>query len=75
MVRIFELQECYLDEDDPWKGILAAAAFAVRSTVHSTLQKFPGKLIFGRDMMLSINHEANWDLIRQKKQSKIDKNN
>ena len=65
MVRTFELQDCYLDEDDPWKGILAAAAFAVRSTVYSTLQKFPGQLIFGRDMMLNIAHEANWDLKRQ----------
>ena len=40
MVKPFELQECYLDEDDPWKGKSAAAAFALRSTVHSTLQKF-----------------------------------
>ena len=55
--------------------ILAAAAFAVRSTVYSTLQKSPGQLIFGRDMMLNITHEANWELIRQQKQAKINKNN
>ena len=31
MIRTFELETNYLDEDDPWKGILSATAFAVRS--------------------------------------------
>ena len=39
MIRTFNLQENYLDEDDPWKGILAATAFAVRSTYHTTYFK------------------------------------
>ena len=32
MVRIFELETNYLDVDNPWKGVLSATAFAVRST-------------------------------------------
>ena len=37
MVRTFELENTYLDENDPWKGILSATAFAIRSTYHTTL--------------------------------------
>ena len=64
-----------MDEDDPWKGILSATAFAVRSTYHTTLQKSPGQLVFGRDMILNIQHKANWELIRERKQQLINKNN
>jgi transposase InsO family protein len=53
IIRTFELQDNYLDEEDPWKGILSAAAFAVRSTYHTTLQKTPGQLVFGRDTFSS----------------------
>jgi hypothetical protein len=75
IVRSFELQENYLDEEDPWKGILSATAFAVRSTYHTTLQKTPGQLVFGRDMIFNIQHTANWEYIRARKQQIIKKNN
>ena len=75
MVRTFELQGNYLDEDDPWQGILSAVAFAVRSTYHTTLQKTPGQLVFGRDMIMNVQHTANWEYIRARKQKMIDKNN
>ena len=65
----------YLDEDNPWKGILSATAFAVRSTYHTTLKKSPGQLVFGRDMILNIKHTANWEYIKQQKQRLINKNN
>ena len=41
LVRKFELQNNYLDEDDPWSGILVATAFSVLSTDHTTLQVTP----------------------------------
>jgi cleavage and polyadenylation specificity factor subunit 1 len=75
MIRTFELEENYLDEEDPWKGVLSATAFAVRSTYHTTLKKTPGQLVFGRDMIFNIQHVANWEYIRQNKQTLIDKNN
>jgi transposase InsO family protein len=59
IIRTFELQDKYLDEEDPWAGILSAAAFALRSTYHTTLQASPGQLVFGRDMMLNKKHKAN----------------
>jgi len=75
IIRTFELENNYLDEDNPWRGVLSATAFAVRSTFHTTLHKSPGQLVFGRDMILNIKHTANWDYIRQKKQKIINKNN
>ena len=75
MIRTFELQNNYLDKDDPWKGVLSAVAFAIRSTYHTTLQKTPGQLVFGRDMILNVQHTANWEYIRSRKQKIIDKNN
>ena len=67
MVRTFELETNYLDKEDPWKGLLAATAFAVRSTYHTTLKKTPGQLVFGRDMIFNIQHVANWEFIRKNK--------
>ena len=75
IIRTFELQENYLDEENPWKGILSAAAFAVRSTYHTTLQKTPGQLVFGRDMIFNVKHTANWEYIKARKQKLISKNN
>ena len=37
LVRTFDLQNNYLDEDDPWSGILSATDFVVRSMYHTTL--------------------------------------
>ena len=53
LVLTFDLQNNYLDEDDPWLGILAVADFAVRRTYHITVQATPSDMILGHDMILS----------------------
>jgi hypothetical protein len=75
IIRTFELEKNYLDDNDPWKGILSATAFAVRSTFHTTLQNTPGQLVFECDMILNIKLEANREYIRVQKQNIIIKNN
>ena len=35
----------------------------------------PMQLVFGRDLIFNIQHAANWDIIRQHKQKRIDRNN
>lgn len=75
IIQTFELEENYLNKEDPWKGILSAASFAIQSTYHTTLKKMPGQLVFQKDMMFPIKHIANWEYIRQNKQKLIDKNN
>ena len=75
MIRTFELENNYLDEEDPWRGIISATAFAIRSTVHTTSKKTPGQLTFGRDMIFNLQHKADWEDIKQRKQKLINKNN
>jgi hypothetical protein len=76
LIRSFQLQDKpYYDLDDPWGGILAAVAFALRSTYHTTLQAMPGQLIFGRDMVFNVQHLTDWTVIKAHKQQKIHKNN
>ena len=69
------MENNYLDEDNPWKGVLSATAFAVRSTFHTTLHKSPGQLVFGRDMIHNIAFKANWNRIQKRKQDIINKSN
>ena len=76
MIRTFSIhQNEDLDEESPWDGILSAIRFAVRSTVHSTLQATPMQLVFGRDAIFNILHKANWRYIQERKQRIINKNN
>ena len=76
LIQSFELQDNpYIGMDDPWSGILAAAAFAMCSTYHTTLHAMPGQLIFGRDMILNMQYLADWTVIKAHKQQLICKNN
>ena len=75
LIQSFELQNNpYIDMDDPWSGILAAALFAMCSTYHTTLWAMPGQLIFGRDMILNMQHLDDWTAIKAHKQQLICKN-
>jgi hypothetical protein len=74
LIRSFQLQDTpYYDPDDPWGGILMAVAFAIRSTYHTTLQATPGQLVFGRDMVLNVQHSTDWTAIKARKQQIIRK--
>jgi hypothetical protein len=74
LIRSFQLQDKpYYDPDDPWGGILVAVAFALRSMYHMTLQAMPGQLIFGRDMLLNVQHLTDLTAIKTHKQQIIHK--
>ena len=75
IIRTFEVQDMEIDENDPWSGILSATMFAIRATIHKTLQATPAQLVFGRDAILNTKFEANWQMIKQRKQQIIHKNN
>ena len=76
LIWSFKLQDNpYIDMDDPWLGILAAAAFAMCSMYHTTLCVMPGQLIFGRDTILNTQCLADWTAIKARKQQLIHKNN
>ena len=72
LIRSLELQtNPYLDEEDPWTGILAAVMFALQSTCHTTLHAMHGQLVFSRDMVLNIQYQADWVAIKAHKQELI----
>ena len=56
-------------------GIFSAASFAIFSTTNGIKGYSPGQLLFGSDKILPIKHMVRWKLIRQWKQTKINKYN
>ena len=64
-----------LDEHFGFHGVLAAVRDAVRCIVHATTQATPTQLVFGRDALLNISFEADWQYIKQRKQHRIVQNN
>jgi hypothetical protein len=52
-----------MDEKYPWGPFLSSPAYAICSTFHTTLKATPGKLVFGRDMVLPIKFMADWEEI------------
>ena len=76
LVQTFNIStKTYIDKNDLWTGILAAAAFAISTTTNRKKGYSPGQLIFRRDMILPIKHRVNWELIRQKKQMQSNRDN
>ncbi|MGH7954563.1 MAG: hypothetical protein ACREOZ_01230, partial [Gloeomargaritales cyanobacterium] len=75
MLRTKELEQVILNPDHPFEDIIPQISFAIRSTVHTTLQATPGQLVFGRDMILPIPFNADWRVIHQRKQRLISASN
>eukprot|EP00957_Ditylum_brightwellii_P029476 2228458-Ditylum_brightwellii.AAC.1 len=75
MIRSFEVHSTDIDEKDPWTSILSAVRFTTRATVHTIIQATPMQLVFGRDAILNVKHEADWTYIKQRREGLIRKNN
>ena len=50
-------------------------AWAVRSTYHTTLQATPSQLVFCRDMIKPLQFISEWDVLRKRRQDRIDQSN
>jgi hypothetical protein len=61
--------------DGDWSGVLSALGFAMRATVHTTSRATPAQLVFGRDAVLNVSFEADWQYIKARKQKLIKQNN
>jgi hypothetical protein len=70
-LRTAEIDGRELDDKDPWGPFLTSAAYAIRSTFHTTLKATPGQLVFGRDMVLPIKCMADWGGIEQQRQKEM----
>ena len=73
VVRTYILQETCVDDADPFMGILDTAVFAVQPTYHRKKDKSLAQLVFDIDMILPIDHVADWRKIWQRKQKQINK--
>ena len=75
MIRVLEIKDARDLPDYGWEGILAAVRQAMRSTIHTTTRATPTQLVFGRDAILNVSFEANWQYIKDRKQKLILQNN
>ena len=64
-----------LDNENPWEGIRSSTMFAIWFTVYTTMWHILSLPVFFRDLILNINQETNWQLIKQRKQELINKGN
>jgi hypothetical protein len=67
------MQNKTLNENDPSSSFLAAAAWAICSTYHTTLHATSTQLVFGRDMVLHIKFKADKAIINTQKNSCTEK--
>ena len=75
-LRSFELEERELtEEEETFEPFLTACAYALKCTQHTTFKATPGQLVFGRDMILPIQFQADWALITKQKQESINDSN
>ena len=68
---MLDLQNNFPGKHDPWEGIIAATYFDIHSMYHTILYATPGKLLFGRDMMLNTPLISDWEAIRRRKKQLI----
>ena len=64
-----------VDEDFGFQGVLSAVRSAMRAVVHTTTRATPSQLVFGRDALLNVSFEADWQYIKERKQKLIIQNN
>ena len=76
MIKTFKIYDRKdLEEQDPWSGILSAIMFGIRAIYHTTLEATPTQLVFGRDAILPIQYQPDWNHIKDNKRKRIEMNN
>ena len=75
MIVTKDLDARTFDYIDPWGEILSSIAWAVRASHHSTWNKTPGQLVFGRDMIFNLSTVVDWKAITARKQAQVDRDN
>ena len=73
LVQTCNITQCYVDKDDLWSGILAAAEFTIFSTTNRMKFYIPFQLVFGSDVILMKKHTMYWGLICQKNKTQLNK--
>ena len=58
--------ECWMDEQ---KRALQAVAWAIRSTINSTIKHTLRQLVFGRDMVIQAKVLVDWERVMRNKEA------
>ena len=58
LVQTFNISQTYVDENNPWTVILAAAEFSIHSTTNTLKLYSPVQLSFVRDTIIPIKHRV-----------------
>ena len=69
MIRTHELENRDFDKHDPWSGILASCAWAIRSTISTVTGATPAQIVFGRDMLIDWATPTDWTTLKRKRQA------
>ena len=72
---MFDLQNNYLNEDDPWAGIITANDVDVQNLYHTKLQSMTIQLVFGCNMIINTPFVDYGGSVRRCNQELIDQNN
>lgn len=75
MIRLKDIENQRLDPNDPFTDILCSCAWAIRSTVHTTLKASPAQLVFGRDMIFDLSFKVKWRDIMDNRKKRLLTNN
>ena len=75
LVPTCNITQTYDAKDDPWSGILAAAAYVIFPTTNRLKFYIPGQLVFGHGVILPIKYKVDWELTRHQKQTQLNKDN
>ena len=58
IITNLKMQGLNLGDENLLEGSLSSTMFVIRSTMHSNTQYAPSQLVFGKNAILNINHEA-----------------
>ena len=61
--------------DNPLQDLLSAVAYGIRATVHGTTLFTPGQLVFSKDMIMRTRIDADYELVRRRREAAAIKNN
>ena len=68
---MYNIQNIYVDKDDPWMVILAATPFTIWSTANIIKGYTSGQLVLGRGVILPIRYNVELEIIHQWKKTQI----
>ena len=74
-VLMFDLQNNYLNEDDPWAGIITDTDVDIQTFYHNKLQSMTIQLVLELSMIIKPPFVDYWGYVRRYNQELMDQNN